>query len=158
MKPMAANPITMTYPLAPNKPPLCIALPVAEGRLHGHFGGCREFAFIEADPETRTVRAKRTVPAPPHQPGLFPLWLREQGVRVVIVGGIGRWALDIFARYGIQVCAGSPGATAEAQVAAYLEGHLHAPLVGCEHHEHHHEHEHEQTHGQHHRSDPGHAG
>lgn len=81
MKPMAANPITMTYPLAPNKPPLCIALPVAEGRLHGHFGGCREFAFIEADPETRTVRAKRTVPAPPHQPGLFPLWLREQGVR-----------------------------------------------------------------------------
>ncbi|HEY9171983.1 MAG TPA: hypothetical protein VI136_06855 [Verrucomicrobiae bacterium] len=50
------------------------------GRLHGHFGGCREFVFVEADPETRTIRATRTVPAPPHQPGLFPLWLRELGI------------------------------------------------------------------------------
>lgn len=151
-----SHPINMTNTLVTNKPTLCIALPVAGGRLHGHFGGCREFALIEADRETKTVRARRIVTAPPHQPGLFPLWLREQGVRVVIVGGIGQRALDIFTHYGIEVCAGSAGASVETQVAAYLSGQLNTSPTGCEHHghSHEHEHEHEHEHGQHHHHDP----
>ena len=128
--------------------PLRIAIPHENGRLHGHFGGCREFAIVEADSETKTVRATRTVPGPPHQPGLFPRWLREQGVSVVVADGIGRRALDMFAQHGIVVRTGVPGTSVEATVAAYLSGQLNASPAGGEHHDHHHDDEHE--HGHHH--------
>ena len=132
----------MTNTPSTNNHTIRIAIPVANGRLHGHFGGCREFALVEADAESRTVLATQTVPAPPHQPGLFPRWLHEQGVTAVIVGGIGRRALDIFARQGITVRAGLPEASVAALVAAFLGGQLTDAPDGCEHHGHHHEHEH----------------
>jgi predicted Fe-Mo cluster-binding NifX family protein len=112
-----------------------IALPVEHGRLHGHFGGCREFALV---PEKRTVLATAVVPAPEHQPGAFPRWLREQGVQLVIAGGIGRRALALFAQHGITVRAGVSGAPVTALVAAYLDGRLTSEPDGCEHHGHHH--------------------
>lgn len=127
-----------------------IAIPVENDCLHGHFGGCRQFALVEADPESKTVLATRTVPAPAHQPGLFPRWLREQGVTAVIVGGIGRRALEIFAHHGITVRAGWPDARVEVLVAAYLSDQLTTPPDGCEHHGHHHGHEpgHHHDHGE----------
>lgn len=121
-----------------------IAIPMADGRLHGHFGGCREFAFVDADTRTLTVLANQTFPAPPHQPGAFPRWLREQGVRVVIVGGIGQRALDNFALHGIAVHAGEVNARIETLIALYLAGLLTGSPAGCEHHGHHHDHEHDQ--------------
>lgn len=123
-----------------------IAIPVADGRLHGHFGGCREFALMKVDGQSQTVVDTQIIPAPPHQPGLFPRWLREQGVTAVIVGGIGRRALDIFARHGITVRAGWPDARLEALAAAYLAGELPDSPNACEHHGHHHDHDHEQGH------------
>jgi len=135
-------------------PHICLALPVADGRLHGHFGGCREFAFVEADAETKTVLSTRTVPAPPHQPGLFPLWLREQGVTALIVGGIGRRALDLFAQYGITVRAGTVGERVEVLAAAYLNGQLTGSPEGCTHHGHQHNHEHGHHHHHHDHDQP----
>jgi len=132
-----------------SNPTICIALPVADGRLHGHFGGCREFALVEADAASKTVLATRTVPAPPHQPGLFPRWLREQGVTAVIVGGIGRRALDIFAQNGITVRAGTVGEPVEVLAAAYLNGQLTVSPEGCANHGHHHDHEHGHHHHDH---------
>ena len=85
---------------------ITLAIPTSEGRLHGHFGGCTQFALVEADPDQRKILSIRTVAAPPHAPGLFPRWLREQGANVVIVGGIGRRALAIFAQQGIEVRGG----------------------------------------------------
>lgn len=130
-----------------------IAIPTENGQLHGHFGGCREFALVEVDPDSKTVLATQTVPAPPHQPGLFPRWLREQGVTVVIVGGIGRRALDIFAHHGITVRAGQPGTSVEILVAAYLGGQLTQRPDGCAHHGHPHGHSHEHDHHHHHHHD-----
>ncbi len=132
---------------------MTIAIPHENGRLHGHFGGCREFALVAADDESKTVLATQVVPAPPHQPGLFPRWLREQGVTAVIVGGIGRRALDIFAHHGITVHAGWPEARIEVLAAAYLAGQLNGSPAGCEQHEHHHDH----TPGQHHHHDHDHG-
>ncbi len=132
----------MTTTISPKEKTIRIALPVADGRLHGHFGGCREFVFVDADTEDLTVIANQTIPAPPHQPGLFPRWLREHGVHVVIAGGIGQRALENFARHGIPVHAGEPNSRIETLVALYLAGLLTGSPVGCEHHGHHHEHEH----------------
>lgn len=120
---------------------LRLAIPVADGRLHGHFGGCREFALVDVDPDRRLTLRTDVVAAPEHRPGLFPLWLRELGVRVVIAGGIGHRALENFAQYGITVRAGVPNTAIEPLVAAYLGGQLTATPEGCNHHGHHHDHE-----------------
>jgi predicted Fe-Mo cluster-binding NifX family protein len=119
-----------------------IAIPIEHGRLHGHFGGCREFALVQVDPEKKVTRQTEVLPAPEHQPGAFPRWLREQGVQVVIAGGIGHRALAIFAQHGITVRAGLPGTPVAEVVGAYLGGQLTSEPAGCEHHGHHHDHEH----------------
>ena len=117
-----------------------IAIPHENGRLHGHFGGCREFALVEADPEQKSNGRVEVVPAPEHQPGLFPRWLREQGVQVVIAAGIGRRALANFAHHGIIVRAGVAEMKVEELVSAYLEGRLTMSPEACAHHGHHHGH------------------
>ena len=128
-----------------------IAIPYENGCLSGHFGGCREFALVEVDAERKLTLHTEIVSAPEHQPGLFPRWLRELGVQVVIAGGISRRALAHFGHHGIAVRAGLANATVPALVAAYLEGQLTLPPDGCEHHEHHHDHEHgHHNHHQHH--------
>lgn len=127
-----------------------IAIPIENGRLHGHFGGCRQFALVETDPDKKLALRTDMVSAPEHQPGLFPRWLREQGVQVVIAGGIGRRALANFAHHGIAVRAGMADAPVAALVDAYLKGELTVTPAGCDHHGHHHHHDHSHDHGQHH--------
>ncbi len=114
---------------------MTIAIPTIEGRLHGHFGGCREFTLVQADTEQRKVLNTRTVMPPPHAPGLFPRWLHEQGANVVIAGGIGRRALALFTQQGITVRAGQPGATIEELVNAWLNGQWVNEPQGCTHHQ-----------------------
>jgi predicted Fe-Mo cluster-binding NifX family protein len=126
---------------------ITIAIPTSEGRLHGHFGGCKEFTLVQVDPEQRKIVSIRAVTPPPHAPGLFPRWLHEQGANVIIVGGIGQRAIALFAQQGIEVRAGEPGATAETLATAYLNGQLVNEPTGCTQHHHdeegghHHEHE-----------------
>jgi predicted Fe-Mo cluster-binding NifX family protein len=122
---------------------MTIALPTANGRLHEHFGGSREFTFVQTDPGQRRILNQRAVVPPPHAPGVFPRWVREQGAEVVIAGGIGPRALAIFAQQGITVRAGRPSAPVEELVAAYLEGRLTATPDGCGHHDHDGDHRHD---------------
>jgi predicted Fe-Mo cluster-binding NifX family protein len=133
--------------------PMKIAIPVQDGRLHDHFGGCRQFAVVEADPEKQTTLSTTVLPTPEHQPGAFPRWLRELGVETVIAGGIGRRALAIFAQHGIVVRSGPSGASVEELVTAYLGGQLTAAPDGCEHHDHEHGHDHGHRHHAHHDHD-----
>lgn len=126
---------------------MTIALPIENGCLHGHFGGCREFALVEVDLTQKTILKIELVPAPEHQPGLFPRWLRERGARVIIAGGIGQRALSNFALHGIQVRAGTPGLPIAQLVTAYLDGQLTTAPAGCNHH---HDHHHSGHHGHHH--------
>lgn len=112
-----------------------IAIPTKHGQLHGHFGGCRLFTLIEVDPSSRSVLRSEALPAPDHQPGVFPEWLARQGVQAVIVAGIGQPALEHLARLGIQVRAARPPAAVEELVTAFLAGRLTERPSGCDHHE-----------------------
>jgi predicted Fe-Mo cluster-binding NifX family protein len=123
---------------------MTIAIPTSNGRLHEHFGGCREFTLVQTDLEQRKILNVRTVVPPPHAPGLFPRWLREQGTTIVIAGGIGRRALDIFAQNGSLVRAGQAGATVEDLANAFLNNQLTSEPAGCTHH-----HDHEDGHDHH---------
>jgi predicted Fe-Mo cluster-binding NifX family protein len=119
-----------------------IAIPCENGRLHSHFGGANQFAIV--DVQSNAIAKSEVLPAPEHVPGAFPKWVREQGAEVVIAGGIGARALNVFAQHGIKVVAGIPGETIEKQIEAYLSGQATGAPQGCTHHgdEHHHHHDH----------------
>ncbi len=84
-----------------------IAIPVAEGKLCMHFGHCQVFAFVEVDPEKKTILNVEMLPPPPHEPGVFPAWVAEQGATFVIAGGMGGRAVQLFEQAGVKVVTGA---------------------------------------------------
>ena len=85
-----------------------IAIPTASGILCPHFGHCEKFVIAIVDDKTKTIAAKEEAVPPPHEPGLLPKWLHEKGVNVIIAGGMGMRAQQLFGQYGIQVVVGAP--------------------------------------------------
>ncbi|MCL5097535.1 MAG: NifB/NifX family molybdenum-iron cluster-binding protein [Candidatus Omnitrophica bacterium] len=115
---------------------LKIAIPLSGGLLSEHFGHCDQFALVEANPDTKTILNTVLVTPPPHEPGLLPRWLQQQGVQLIIAGGMGQRALNLFAQNGITVRSGRPGGAAEECVADYLDGALTSTAQACNQHEH----------------------
>jgi ATP-binding protein involved in chromosome partitioning len=109
------------------------ALPVSEGRVSTHFGHCEQFALIDVDEEQKKVRHKDLVDSPGHQPGLLPKWLADQGVAVVIAGGMGSRAQAIFQQNGIKVVIGTLESDPEKAVLNYLDGRLATGDNICDH-------------------------
>ena len=110
-----------------------IAIPVAGGQLARHFGHCEEFMLFDVDAEAQTISASETVASPPHQPGLLPQWLKELGAEMIIAGGMGRRAHDLFARSGIEAIAGVSKNDPQAVVEDYLAGNLEVGENLCDH-------------------------
>jgi ATP-binding protein involved in chromosome partitioning len=110
-----------------------IAIPLAAGRLCMHFGHCEQFALVDVDEATRKPRDVKLLTPPPHEPGLLPRWLQEQGTNMVIAGGMGQRAQQLFAQSGIQVLVGAPVDTPEELIAAYLDGNLKPGQNTCDH-------------------------
>jgi ATP-binding protein involved in chromosome partitioning len=109
-----------------------IAIPVANGQLCLHFGHCEQFAIVAVD-EDRNITGTELLTPPPHEPGVLPRWLSEQGANVIIAGGMGRRAQGLLAESGIEVVVGAPAGEPEQVVAAYLEGTLEAGQNVCDH-------------------------
>ncbi|MEW5722673.1 MAG: iron-sulfur cluster carrier protein MrpORP [Thermodesulfobacteriota bacterium] len=110
-----------------------IAIPLADGKLAMHFGHCECFALLDVDQATQRILKRHDVEAPPHQPGLLPPWLAERGANVIIAGGMGSRAKDLFAQQGLQVVVGAPAETPEKLAADYLAGTLQAGENVCDH-------------------------
>ena len=110
-----------------------IAIPIADGRLCMHFGHCEQFALLDVDTAQRTILNTRQMTPPPHEPGLLPRWLHEQGVKLVIAGGMGGRAQNIFAEQGIEVIVGAPAESPENLVQSYLDGNLSSGKNMCDH-------------------------
>lgn len=103
---------------------MMIAVPIREGKFSSHFGGAEEFALYTVDETQREVTAKLQAAPPEHGRGVFPVWLRKQGVTTVLAGGMGPRASDIFTGNGIDVVLGADGEDPDAMVRAYLDGTL----------------------------------
>jgi predicted Fe-Mo cluster-binding NifX family protein len=110
-----------------------IAIPVVAGHLCPHFGHCEQFAVVNVDPETKELLSTDLLTPPPHEPGVLPRWLREQEANVIIAGGMGRRAQDLFSESGITVVVGAPPETPEQLATAYLNGSLQAGGNPCDH-------------------------
>jgi predicted Fe-Mo cluster-binding NifX family protein len=107
------------------------AVPIADGKLTQHFGHCKEFAFVE---ETNgQISATTFKEPPPHEPGVLPRWLHEQGVNVVIAGGMGQRAITLFNEAGIKVVTGAPPLSPDILAKQYLEKSLESGPNACDH-------------------------
>ena len=110
-----------------------IAVPIANGQLCMHFGHCEQFALVEVDQQSRQILNKTMLQPPAHAPGVLPAWLHEQGANVIIAGGMGQRAQQLFAQNDIAVIVGAPSGTPETLASAYLEGTLEAGENICDH-------------------------
>ncbi len=113
--------------------PMRIAIPLTGGKLALHFGHCEHFALIDIDPAAKKMLKREDAPAPEHEPGLLPAWLAERGAHLIIAGGMGRRAQDLFQKQGIEVLVGAPAETPEKLVADYLSGTLSSGKNICDH-------------------------
>lgn len=110
-----------------------IAISLDGQTLSPHFGHCARFAFVDADAESKSIRAVVFVPAPEHQPGLLPVWLKERGADVVIAARMGSRAKALLEESGVEVVAGAPALDAETLAGQYLQGTLVTTEQPCGH-------------------------
>ena len=110
-----------------------IAIPTANGLLAMHFGHCETFTILSADTENKTINAEESASAPPHEPGVLPRWLADQGVDLVIAGGMGNRAQELFRAQDIGVIIGAPAQKPAELVQAYLMGELKPGTNLCDH-------------------------
>lgn len=105
----------------------------SEGKLvSGHFGHCEGFTIYEVS--DGKVQNSVVVPNPGHRPGFLPEFLKQKGVDVIIAGGMGETAQQLFADNGIKVVVGAEGECDEV-LEKYLKGQLESTGSICSKHE-----------------------
>lgn len=110
-----------------------LAIPVTNGKVSPHFGHCEQFALFDIDEQNKKVVKKILVTSPAHEPGLLPAWLAEQGVTIVITGGMGSRAQGLFQQNNIGVVMGVEEGEPDKVVLAYLNGILKSGGNACDH-------------------------
>jgi len=108
------------------------AVPTYQRKLCAHFGHCEAFALIDTDSEGKIVNENYVTP-PPHEPGVLPAWLSQQGVNCIIAGGMGSRAQQLFAQQGVRVVTGAQGEDPREVVEQYLKGTLQTGANTCDH-------------------------
>jgi predicted Fe-Mo cluster-binding NifX family protein len=107
------------------------AVPTVGRVLTPHFGHCDQFAIIET--EERKVINIDFVEPPVHQPGVYPAFLAGKGVNVIISGGMGHKAQELFRQNHIEVCMGVLDGTPRSLVEQYLNDQLQTGQNLCDH-------------------------
>jgi ATP-binding protein involved in chromosome partitioning len=110
-----------------------IAIPLANKKLCMHFGHCQEFALIEVDTENKKIINKEFRTPPPHEPGILPKWLAENNANIIIAGGMGSRAQNLFKENGITVVVGAGSIEPEELVNSYINGSLKTGDNACDH-------------------------
>lgn len=110
-----------------------IAVTYDNGEVFQHFGKTESFKIYNV--EDNTVVSSEVIGSNGTGHGALAGLLAEQGVNVLICGGIGGGAQAALTEAGIELCAGAQGNTDQV-VEAYLKGELESSGVNCDHHHH----------------------
>ena len=110
-----------------------IAVTYDNGEIFQHFGKTESFKVYEV--EDNKVVSSEVIGSNGTGHGALAGLLAEQGVNVLICGGIGGGAQTALTEAGIELCAGAQGNTDQA-VESYLKGELVSSGVNCDHHHH----------------------
>jgi len=97
-----------------------------EAKVSMHFGRCPYYVIVE-EKNGEIDPLSRVIPNPyfgSHgEPGQIPSFLKEQGIEVIIAGGMGPRAVGFFNQFGIKAVTGAGGKVKEA-VDSFLKGEL----------------------------------
>ena len=110
-----------------------IAVTYDNGEVFQHFGKTESFKIYNV--EDNTVVSSEVIGSNGTGHGALAGLLAEQGINVLICGGIGGGAQAALTEAGIELCAGAQGNTDQV-VEAYLKGELESSGVNCDHHHH----------------------
>mgnify|MGYP000845307323 CR=1 FL=1 len=110
-----------------------IAVASEQEMVAEHFGHCANFNIFEV--ENGQITKTETLANPGHKPGFLPNFLHDQGVKVIISGGMGGGAIEIFEEKGIKVITGARG-LAKTAVEQYVQGQLQSTNTVCQEHQH----------------------
>ena len=109
-----------------------IAVPTDDnGVLDAHFGHCKYFILMQVA-DGVIVSEEKLIP-PPHEPGVLPKWLAEQGATDIIAGGMGQRAIQIFNQHGVNVFVGAPQLPAKELAEGLLSEKLSFSANYCDH-------------------------
>lgn len=109
---------------------MLIAIPCEGDRVCPHFGHCEVFAMYDTD-----TKAMKSLPNPGHEPGFLPGFLKEQGAQLVIAGGMGGRAQELFTAAGINLIVGVSGNIKDV-LALFEKGELKSTGAVCSEHAH----------------------
>ena len=126
-----AQPATDAAPVEKTDGAQLICVPTHDGMLTVHFGHAEVMALFTVQDGKIVGRQDLTPPA--HAPGVLPKWLGEQGANVIIAGGMGSRAQDLFRENGVAVISGAPAIEARLVVEQYLSGELVTGDNVCDH-------------------------
>ncbi len=108
-----------------------VAFPTSDrATIDGHFGHTKEFAIYKVK-ELDVIEVNYLTP-PPHEPGVLPRFLGENGIDVIITGGMGQMAVNLFNQQQIDVILGANGRI-DVNLNEYLGGFLTSKGSSCDH-------------------------
>jgi predicted Fe-Mo cluster-binding NifX family protein len=110
---------------------MLFAVPTINEKLCAHFGHCEKFAILETS--DNKIRNVEYLNPPVHQPGTYPKFLAEQGVHVIISGGMGMKAQELFKQQNIEVFLGINAEDPRKLVEHYLHNQLESGQNLCDH-------------------------
>ncbi len=109
---------------------MLVAIPTEGNMVCPHFGHCEEFTMYDTN-----TRVLSSLANPGHQPGFLPGFLKQQGAELVIAGGMGGRAQELFAEHGIQLIVGVAGSIQDV-IARFEKGELKSTGAVCSEHAH----------------------
>ncbi|RXE55549.1 hypothetical protein ABH15_11140 [Methanoculleus taiwanensis] len=107
-----------------------IAIAKDGNQVSEHFGHCEGYAMYRV--ENSIIFKEDDLASPGHEPGRLPVFLSENGVNLVIAGGMGPRAVELFAANGIEVLLGV-GGPIDFVAQEYIAGRLTAGDSSCHH-------------------------
>ncbi|WP_418790657.1 NifB/NifX family molybdenum-iron cluster-binding protein [Phosphitispora sp. TUW77] len=110
-----------------------IAIPDNNGEVNQHFGQSRSFSLIEIDNSNHVIDINTVSTAGlQHMHEGIADFLKNQGVEIVIVGGIGKGAIDGLESRGLKVLFGASGLVKDT-AEAFAEGRFVSKRTVCSH-------------------------
>lgn len=110
-----------------------IVVACMNGKVSEHFGHCE--CFMLGNVEDNKLQSLEKIDYPGHKPGFLPNFLADLHADVVITGGMGQGAIDIFTQRGIKIVTGAQGPI-EYVINEYLNNNLVSTKTVCNKHEH----------------------
>ncbi|MFZ5969309.1 MAG: NifB/NifX family molybdenum-iron cluster-binding protein [Bacillota bacterium] len=110
-----------------------IAIASEGNMVSEHFGHCEGFEVVDVN--ENEVKNRIFLENPGHKPGFLPVYLAGEGVKMIVSGGMGATAQELFKQNGISVITGIQGSL-DHIIENFMNGQLQSTGSVCQEHMH----------------------